>query len=164
MKYQFGRGARLDSSENMLQSNLENIKMSTSLQSSLWYAREDIVLLNNSIVLFSFPSPMLCAVLNCLLLQERSKMIHYQMFSLSALSLPFLIRSETFPQSTTSIFPNHVQRLNSVVLQTHWEPRKMKTGCTIFKKLYFDLPSVTTHCLSSLLVRKWHPVSQDWSE
>lgn len=55
MKYQFGRGARSDSSENMLQSNSENIKMSTSLQSSFWNAREDIVVQLNSYVV-SFPS------------------------------------------------------------------------------------------------------------
>lgn len=76
MKYQFGRGARLDSSENMLQSNLENIKMSTSLQSSLWNAR-DIVQLNNYIGLFSFPFPHIMFSSNCLLLQEMGKMIHY---------------------------------------------------------------------------------------
>lgn len=65
MKYQFGRGARLDSSENILQSNSENIKMSTSLQSSFWNAREDIVvqLDSSTVMLFPFPlprSPLIC--------------------------------------------------------------------------------------------------------
>lgn len=57
MKYQFGRGVRLDSSENMLQSNSENIKMSTSLQSSLWNTREDIVVQLDSFVVMLFPFP-----------------------------------------------------------------------------------------------------------
>lgn len=78
MKYQFGRGARSDSSENMLQSNSENIKMSTSLQSSFWNAREDIVVQLNSpiVMLFPFPpsrSPLIVVCIILLNLHHRVK-------------------------------------------------------------------------------------------
>lgn len=110
MKYQFWRGARLDSSENMLQNNLENIKTSTSLQSSLWNAREGIVVqLNKSIVLLCFPSPMLCSSVTVSCYRRGAK------WSFIKCSL---IRSRTVPPGTTSTFPVHAPRSDAVVLHS----------------------------------------------
>lgn len=134
MKYQFGRGARLDSSENMLQSNLQSIKMSTSLQSPLWNARED--LLSNSIALFPFYSSHIMFFSNCLLFtreEENDPLLNgfaeCLIFTLSDQEWNFSSKYNLEQQQA-----NHLHRTNVVVLHTQREPNKIQNGCTVFRK------------------------------